>query len=210
MVPGHASTEQALIAREVDPGELTPADIGQISRTVFVDEDPGLADLLFMFGSSDIPRVVYQRAAGWVEAGWFRMVVVNGKVGRAFDRTGIPLAHTMRDELVTAGVPAELIVVQDRSTNTFEDAEFGLADVRLSGFEPKTVMFVSKAHHAGRCLRTLRLHLPDTDIRAATYDYSYNGCPVSEADWWEHDTARRRVYAEYLKITTYRDLQVDF
>ncbi len=196
-----------MVAREVDPGDLTPEEIGKITETVFVVEDPSPADVLFMFGSSDIPDAVYRRLAGWVHAGWFRMVVVTGRVGRAFDRTGIPLAHTMRDELVASGVPADLIVVQDRSTNTFEDAEFGIGDVRRCGVEPESVVFVSKSHHAGRCLRTLRLHLPGADIRAVTYDYSYDGCPVTEADWWEHDTTRRRVYAEYLKITTYPHLQ---
>lgn len=197
-----------MVAREVDPGDLSPTQIGEITKTVFVAEDPGPADLLFMFGSSDIPGEVYRRVAGWVEAGWFETVLVTGKIGRAFDRTGIPLAHTMRDELVAAGVPADLIVVQDRSTNTFEDAELGIGDVRQRGTGLESVVFVSKSHHAGRCVRTLRLHLPDADIRAVTYDYIYEECAVTEADWWQHDTARRRVYAEYVRITTYPDLQL--
>ena len=198
-----------MVGREVDPGEFDPPQIGVITGTVFVDEQPGPARLLSMFGSSDIPQTVYERVADWVKQDWFGAVLVTGKIGRSYDRTGIPLAHTMRDELVSAGVPANLIVVQDQSTNTFEDAEFGLADVRELGVDPVSVLFVSKAHHAGRCLRTLRIHLPDADIRAATYDYTYDGCTVTKADWWQHDTARRRVYAEYLKTTTYPDLQPD-
>lgn len=198
-----------MVGREVDPGPLDPLRIRAITRVVFVERQPGPADLLFMFGSSDIPTATYRQVARWVEQGWFERVLVTGKTGRAFERTGVPLAHTMRDGLVNAGVASDMIVVQDRSTNTFEDAEFGLEEVRREGLNPASVLFVSKAHHAGRCLRTLRVHLPDADLRASTYDYVYDGCTVSASDWWQHAVARRRVYAEYLKITTYPELQGD-
>jgi len=196
-----------MVGREVDPGDLGPSRIREITATVFIEDRSGPADLLFMFGSSDIPAAVYSHVADWTRRDWFKLVVVAGKIGRSFDRTGVPLAHTMRDGLVAAGVQPGRIVVQDRSTNTFEDTKFTLEEVRRRKIAPDTVLFVSKAHHSGRCLRTLRVHLPEAEIRAATYDYAYDGCPVTSTDWWQHETARRRVHAEYLKITTYPDLQ---
>lgn len=196
-----------MIGREIDPGDLGPSRIREITKTVFIEDRSGPADLPFMFGSPDIPQAVYSRVTDWTRRDWFKIVVVAGKIGRSYDRTGIPLAHTMRDGQVATGVQPGRVVIQDHSTNTFEDAQFTLEEVRRRKIAPDTALFVSKAHDSGRWLRTLQVHLPDAEIRTAIHDYAYDGCPVARTDWWRRETARRRVYAEYVRITTYPDLQ---
>ena len=114
------------IPREVAVGDLSPEEIEGITQTVFVTSDlHPAADLLFIFGTSTIDgeifgicgRVIVSRSI-------FPKVIVTGLSGRLYSETGKPVAHIMRDELIARGVPSDLILVQDKSTNTLEDVAF--------------------------------------------------------------------------------------
>lgn len=192
------------IPREVTVEDLSTVEIEGITQTVFVTSDlHPAADLLFIFGTSTIDGEVLESVARDCQQKRFPKVIVTGLSGRLYSETGKPVAHIMRDELMARGVPSELIFVQDRSTNTLEDVAFSLDVLEKHDISPESIAFLCKAHHSGRCLRTLRKFFPSQTLSPVTYLAEYEGVKVSKADWYQHEVSRGRVYGEYLRIIEY-------
>ena len=191
------------IPREVTVEDLSPEEIEHITQSVFVASECQSADLLFIFGTSTIDRDALESAARDCQRGHFPKVIVTGLSGRLYSETGKPVAHIMRDELITRGVPSEVILVQDKSTNTLEDVAFSLVVLKDHDISPESIAFLCKAHHSGRCLRTLRKFFPSQTLSPITYLAEYSGIKVSREDWYQHEVSRGRVYGEYLRIIEY-------
>ena len=191
------------IPREVAVEDLSQEEIKHITQTVFVTPDYQPADLLFVFGTSTIDSDTLESVACDCQQGRFPKIIVTGLSGRLYSETGKPVAHIMRDELIARGVPSDLILVQDRSTNTLEDVAFSLDVLEKHSISPESIAFLCKAHHSGRCLRTLRKFFPSQTLLPVTYLAEYEGVKVSKADWYQHEVSRGRVYGEYLRIIEY-------
>ena len=194
------------IPREVAVEDLSPEEIEGITQTVFVTSDPHpAADLLFIFGTSTIDGEVLESVARACLQDRFPKVLVTGLSGRLYDETGKPVARIMRDELIARGVPSDLILVQDRSTNTLEDVAFSLNVLEKHDISPESIAFLCKVHHSGRCLRTLRKFFPSQTLSPVTYLAEYEGVKISKEDWYQHEVSRGRVYGEYLRIIKYTE-----
>ena len=191
------------IPREVAVKDLQPEEIEHITQTVFVAANPQPAGLLFIFGTSSIDNEILESLARECRQGHFPKVLVTGLSGRRYYQTGQPLASIMREELITRGVPSDTILVQDKSTNTLEDVMFSLEVLEKHEIFPKSLAFLSKAHHSGRCLRTLRKFFPFQTLLPITYVAEYEGVKVSKEDWYQHEVSGGRVYGEYLRIIEY-------
>ena len=192
------------IPREVAVEGLAPEEIEHITQTVFVTSDlHPAADLLFIFGTSTIDSDALESVARDCQQEHFPKVIVTGLSGRLYSETGKPVAHIMRDELIARGVPSEVILVQDRSTNTLEDVAFSLDVLEKHSISPESIAFLCKAHHSGRCLRTLRKFFPSQTLLPVTYIAAYDGIKIAEEDWYQHEVSRGRVYGEYLRIIEY-------
>ena len=191
------------IPREVAVRDLQPEEIGRITQTVFVTPDYQPADLLFVFGTSTIDSDTLESVTCDCQQGRFPKIIVTGLSGRLYSETGKPVAHIMRDELIARCVPSDLILVQDKSTNTLEDVDFSLDVLEKHHISPKSIAFLCKAHHSGRCLRTLRKFFPSQNLSAITYVAEYDGVKISKEDWYQHEVSRGRVYGEYLRIIEY-------
>ncbi len=190
------------IPRETAVPNLSPAEIDAITETVFIPACIQPADLLFIFGTSITPESMWQIVASYFQQKYFPKIVVTGLTGKAYGETGRPLAHIMRDKLLVHGIPTNAILVQDQSTNTYEDVRFSLNQwpELLSLLR---ITFLAKAHHSGRCWRTLRKFFPTAQLNALTYDAEYDGIVVAEQNWYSHPVSKGRVYGEYLRIRKY-------
>lgn len=193
------------IPREVAVKDLSSEEIEGITQTVFVASEPQPTDLLFIFGTSSIDNEILESVARDCQKGCFPKVMVTGLSGRLYSETGKPVAHIMRDELIVRGVPSEVILVQDRSTNTLEDVAFSLDVLEKHSISPESIAFLCKAHHSGRCLRTLRKFFPSQTLSPITYVAEYDGIKVSREDWYQHEVSIGRVYGEYLRIIEYAE-----
>ena len=191
------------IPREVAVEDLSPEEIKGITQAVFIAPESQPVDLLFIFGTSTIDGPVLGSVARDCQQGSFSKVLVTGLSGRLYNETGKPVAHIMRDELIARGVPSDIILIQDRSTNTLEDVAFSLDILKQHHISPKSIAFLCKAHHSGRCLRTLRKFFPSQTLSAITYVAEYEGVKVSKEAWYQHEVSRGRVYGEYLRIIEY-------
>ena len=193
------------IPREVAMNDLSPEEIEHITQTVFVTPESQSADLLFIFGTSSIDDGVLDSVARDCLRGRFPKILVTGLSGRLYYETGRPLASIMRDELIARGVSSDVILVQDRSTNTLEDVAFSLDILEQYNISPESIAFLCKAHHSGRCLRTLRKSFPFQTLSPITYVAEYGGVKVSKEDWYQHEVSRGRVYGEYMRIIKYTE-----
>ena len=191
------------IPREVAIENLSPKEIEHITQTVFVAPEFQPVDLLFIFGTSTIDNEILESVARDYQKGRFPKVIVTGLSGRLYSETGKPVAHIMRDELITRGIPSDIILVQDRSTNTLEDVAFSLDVLEKHSISPESIAFLCKAHHSGRCLRTLRKFFPSQILSPVTYLAEYEGVKISKEDWYQHEVSRGRVYGEYLRVVEY-------
>lgn len=191
------------IPREVAVENLSPEEIERITQTVFVAPESQPVDLLFIFGTSTIDNEILESVARDYQKGRFPKVMVTGLSGQLYSETGKPVAHIMRDELIARGVPSDTILVQDKSTNTLEDVTFGLEVLRAHDISPENIAFLCKAHHSGRCLRTLRKFFPSQTLSPIIYLAEYEGVKVSKEDWYQHEVSKGRVYGEYLRIIEY-------
>ncbi|MCG9133047.1 YdcF family protein [Candidatus Poribacteria bacterium] len=191
------------IPREVAVVDLSPEEIEHITQTVFATSDSQPADLLFIFGTSTIDNEILESVARDYQQGRFPQLLVTGLSGRLYSETGKPVAHIMRDELIARGVPSKVILVQDKSTNTLEDVTFSLGVLEKHSISPDRIAFLCKAHHSGRCLRTLRKFFPSQILSPVTYLAEYEGVKTSKEDWYQHEVSRGRVYGEYLRIIEY-------
>ncbi|MCG8622186.1 MAG: YdcF family protein [Proteobacteria bacterium] len=193
------------IPREVAVNDLSTEEIKHITQTVFVASESQPVELLFIYGTSSIDSEILDAVARDYLQGRFPKVLVTGLSGRLYYETGRPLASIMRDELTARGVPSDVILVQDRSTNTLEDVAFSLDVLEQHNISPESIAFLCKAHHSGRCLRTFRKFFPFQTLSPITYVAEYNGVKVSKEDWYQHEISRSRVYGEYLRIIKYTE-----
>lgn len=200
-----AAPKSRSIPREIAVEDLQPEEIEHITQTVFVASEFQPAELLFIFGTSTIDNEILKSVARDCLQGRFSKVLVTGLSGRLYDETGKPVARIMRDELIARGVPSDIILVQDRSTNTLEDVVFSLDVLEKHDIFPESIAFLCKAHHSGRCLRTLIKFFPSQTLSPITYLAEYEGVKVSKADWYKHPVSRGRVYGEYLRIIKYTE-----
>lgn len=191
------------IAREPDSSQLTAAEIAQISQIVFATPNPQPADLLFVFGTSTLHAQILGQIADYFQRGFYPWMLVTGLLGRAYYETGKPVAHYLRDNFIASGIPADKILVQDRSTNTLEDATFSLEVLEKAQIAPQTIAFLSKSYHSGRCLLTMRKVFPSQPLFPITYDPQIDGVTVSAENWAAHPVSRGRTYGEYLRIRQY-------
>ena len=191
------------IPREVAVEDLSPEEIKHITQTVFVASESQPAELLFIYGTSSIDSEILDAVARDYLQDRFPKILVTGLSGRLYYETGRPIAYIMRDELIARGVPSDVILVQDRSTNTLEDVTFSLDVLEQHNISPESIAFLCKAHHSGHCLRTLKRFFPSHTLLPVTYVATYDGVKISEEDWYQHEVSRGRVYGEYLRIIEY-------
>lgn len=190
------------IPREVEAPNLSLKEIRNITDIVFVNQNLNKADIIFVFGSSegdwqDVAKLFHQKLAP--------IILVSGLTGKKYYEKGKPLAHFIRDELISFDVPEKAILTQDSSTNTLEDVRFGKTLLERRNIFPKSILFVSKSHHSGRALLTLKKIFPDTHIYSFSYDAIYDGVQVNSNNWWKHPVTKSRVYGEYIRIQTYSE-----
>lgn len=145
----------------------------------------GPADVIFVFGTR-LPTPA-RIAADLYNRGLAPLVVVTGGGVRQPD--GLVEAHAHRDLLIAAEVPAEAILVEDRSTHTGENVSFALDLLAQAGSFPVTVIAVVKRHHR-RAVVTLAHASPSIErIFAVDHDAPFDDARVAREVTYLEDLA---------------------
>lgn len=134
------------------------------------------SDALLVFGSSDL-RVARHAVRLWQEA-WAPRFVFTGGRGRLTARWPRTEAETFAEVAIAAGVPAERIRVETRSTNTGENVVFARDLVRAEPVTaPRRWILVHKPHLERRALATFRKHWPGAEALASSPEDGFDAGP---------------------------------
>lgn len=178
------------------PGE---AEIAEINARHLISTPIKPADLLFLFGTrEDIERRVDEAVRLWRE-GFFRWAIVSGGVtpGSHLSECAI-----IKAEMVTRGIPPELILEEHRSMNTGENVIFSLPviDAALGLKNIRSVICLGNTWTARRYPMTLHRHWPEVEKMLLTVDTFETPRPL-----WHTDPAfRARMLSEWDKIEPYK------
>jgi uncharacterized SAM-binding protein YcdF (DUF218 family) len=164
--------------------ELTAKEIAEI--TSYLDATtplPTQTDLLFVFGSRML-TAAHLAANFYAEQGAPYIVITGGD--NRF--TGHNEADAFYEVLIDADVPAEKIIIENRSTNTLENVTFALPliEEKVALTSIHSVLAVCKWMHSRRALMTLKRHFPRG---VHYYAHTYEPQEITRENWHHNPRA---------------------
>ena len=189
-----------IISRQVEAPPLSESDLQDITRTVFVPSKPRPSDIIFIFGAY---TGNWQPAASLYVKEFSERVIATGGYGEHDELTSAPQSHRIREELMRFGVPESAILVEEQSTNTLENVQFGLSTLMDASVKVSSILFYCSSHHSGRCWRTLARWAPSAFLSCSTYDWCFDEATIRSSDWYLAPDSRNRVYGEFMRIQAY-------
>jgi len=154
--------------------------VEDISNYIFVSDDPEKADVIFIPGGTHPTQPEY--AAELYHRGYADILFPAGGISVKFDRwPGVRAkadvyggdyrseCEFFTDVLTRNGVPRSVIVGEDRSGHTRDNAYLSRKIADENGMVIKKALIVCKAFHARRCLMLYQMAFPETEIKV---------CPV--------------------------------
>jgi uncharacterized SAM-binding protein YcdF (DUF218 family) len=177
----------------------TEAEIAAINARHLIETPLRPADLLFVFGTRvDVETRVDEACRLW-RAGYFRWAVVSGGVTPGSDRSECEI---IAGAMVERGVPDEIILREDRATNTGENVIFSLPiiDLALGLANISSVICLGNTWTARRYPMTLHRHWPEVEKMLVTVD----SFETPRAQWHTAPEFSRRMLSEWDKIEPYK------
>lgn len=177
--------------------------IKDITNFIFVEDEPQKADAIFLPGGSHPEQPEY--AVELYHKGYAKWLIPSGGVSVKRDKwPGVRSkadiyngdyqsdCEFFTDVFVKNGVPADVIVGEDKSGHTRDNAFLSRMAVDEKGVEIKTAIIVCKSFHARRCLMLYQMAFPDT---------TFYVCPVvcmgiTKDNWHKTEQGIDRVLGE--------------
>lgn len=147
-----------------------------------IKDDLQPADIIWALGSNDTH--VPMRAVDCYLKGLARWVVFSGGNGHRWADLSTTEADLFRDTAIAATVPADRIVVENRSTNTAENVLFTMPILAERQIAATSAVLITIPPFQRRASLTVHTHCPSLRRINAPADW---GHPV---DWSESDLAR--------------------
>ncbi len=177
--------------------EPTPEQVAALTAAVDIEAPPpdGEPVALVLFGTNQAAPA--QIAAERYDRGAAPLVIATGGVNR---HNGIIEGREFARQLTAAGVPGDLIRVEDQSKDTWQNVELSMPYLREALAMGLRLAVVSKWYHLRTvyCLATL---LPEAaPFYAISWEPVYAGTLVTRASWPEIPDGRRRVLRESQEV----------
>ena len=175
------------------------AEIAEINARHLVETPLRPADLLFVFGTrEDVDERVDEACRLWRE-GYFRWAIVSGGVTPGSE---LSECEIIVDAMIARGIPAGIILREDRAMNTGENVIFSLPiiDAALGLENIRSVICLGNTWTARRYPMTLHRHWPEVEKMLVMVDSFVTPRPL----WHTDPDFRRRVLREWDKIEPYR------
>ena len=137
------------------------------------------ADAIFVLGSHDY-RVAERGAALFLQ-GWAPLLIFSGGLGNLTQHIW---KETEADQFariaLDKGVPAESILVENRSTNTGENILFTQRLLRKNNIDPVSFIVVQKPYMERRSYATFKKHWPEKKLLVTSPQISFEDYPTAE------------------------------
>jgi uncharacterized SAM-binding protein YcdF (DUF218 family) len=177
----------------------TEDEIAAINARHLVDTPLQPADLLFVFGTRQDVDVRVAEAARLWRGGYFRWAIVSGGVtpGAKLSECAI-----ITEAMIASGVPAGIILREDRAMNTGENVIFSLPiiDAAIGLKNIRRVICLGSTWTARRYPMTLHRHWPDVEKMLVMVD----GFKTPRSLWHTDPEFSRRMIGEWDKIEPYK------
>ena len=177
----------------------TEAEIAAINARHLVETPLRPADLLFVFGTrQDVDERVAEAFRLWRE-GYFRWTIVSGGVTPGPELSECAI---IADAMIARGIPAKIILREDRAMNTGENVIFSLPviDAALGLKNIRSVICLGNTWTARRYPMTLHRHWPEVEKMLVMVD----SFATPRTLWHTDAEFSRRMLAEWDKIEPYK------
>lgn len=178
---------------------LTEAEIAEINARHLVETQLRPADLLFVFGTREDVELRVDKAFRLWREGFFRWAIVSGGVTPGSD---ISECEIIAGAMVARGIPDDIILREDRATNTGENVIFSLPiiDAALGLATIRSVICLGNTWTARRYPMTLHRHWPEVEKMLVMVD----SFATPRALWHTDAEFSRRMLHEWDKIEPYK------
>ena len=177
----------------------TEAEIAAINAEHLVVTPLKPADLLFVFGTRvDVDERVDEAVRLWRE-GYFRWSIVSGGITPGSERSECDI---IADAMIARGIPAAMILREDRAMNTGENVIFSLPviDAAIGLANIRSVICLGNTWTARRYPMTLHRHWPEVEKMLVMVD----SFATPRALWHTDPEFSRRMLSEWDKIEPYK------
>ena len=137
------------------------------------------SDCILALGSHDLR--VPERAAELYLQGWAPLVIMSGGLGnftQGFWKE--KEADKFAAIAIQKGVPAEAILIENKSTNTGENILFTQKLLEEKGLDPQSFIVVQKPYMERRSYATFKKHWPDKKLVVTSPQISFEAYPTDE------------------------------
>ena len=159
------------------------------------------SDCILALGSHDTR--VANRAAELYLDGWAPLLIFSGGLGRLTAGAWTEAEATLFARIaIDKGVPADAILVEDRSSNTGENILFTQQLLQQKGLSPQRFIVVQKPYMERRSYATFKKHWPEKELvvtspQLSFEDYATPEIPVEKViQIMVGDLQRIKLYAE--------------
>jgi uncharacterized SAM-binding protein YcdF (DUF218 family) len=178
--------------------DINAEEIAAITKFVDIEAPPsaGAPSAYLIFGTNqgapaEITAEQYRR-------GLASLIIATGGVNRY---NGINEAREFQCILHSRDVPDDLIRIEDKSGNTWQNVEFSLPYLHEARDSGLSITAVCKWYHR-RAVHILKTLAPDIGpISVITWEPVYSGKVVSRAEWPVIPDGRRRVIREWEEVS---------
>lgn len=192
---------RGIVAAMTDPAARLPTEdeIAAINARHLVETPLQPADLLFVFGTrQDVYQRVDEAARLW-RGGYFRWAIVSGGVtpGDALSECAV-----ITEAMIARGIPAGIILREDRAMNTGENVIFSLPviDAAIGLKNIRRVICLGNSWTARRYPMTLHRHWPEVEKMLVMVDTF----KTPRSLWHSDPEFSRRMIGEWDKIEPYK------
>lgn len=177
----------------------TEAEIAAINARHLVETPLRAADLLFVFGTREDVEARVEEACRLWRAGYFRWAIVSGGVTPGSD---LSECEIIAGAMAARGVPADIILREDRATNTGENVIFSLPVIEeaIGLANIRSVICLGNTWTARRYPMTLHRHWPEVEKMLVTVD----SFATPRRLWHTDAEFSRRMLREWDKIEPYK------
>ena len=171
------------------------------------------SDCILVLGSHDT-RVAERGAELFLE-GWAPLLIFSGGLGRLTNGVWAETeAEKFASIAISKGVPAQAILIENRSTNTGENLLFTKALLKEKNLDPESFIVVQKPYMERRSFATFRKHWPDKKLIVTSPQIPFEQYPTKDIplerviNIMVGDLQRIKIYAEkgyqvYQEIPSY-------
>lgn len=160
----------------IDPSRLDPRAYA-LARTIWdyhlLHHELVKSDAILVLCSHDT-GVAARGAQLWLD-GWAPLLIFSGGLGTITRRLWQePEADQFARIAVTMGVPADRILIENRSTNTGENVHFTRSLLEANGLDPAAFILVQKPYMERRSYATFRKVWPEKDVIVTSPQVSFD------------------------------------